>query len=78
MTEKSKNWTLVVADLSPATIQNYSQAVALFEECIGKSMDELIDIALQEQDEKVAEHKLSIYEWILKYRLFLCGDTEKI
>ena len=74
MTKKSKNWTRVIADLTPATIRNYTQAVTLFEECIGKSMDELIDIALQEQDERVAEHKLSIYDWILEYRSHLIQE----
>lgn len=73
MTKKS-NWTRVVADLSSATIQNYNQAVTLFEESTGKTMDELIDIALTEQDERVAEHKLSIYDWIMDYRSYLTNQ----
>ena len=72
--KKSNDWLRVVGDLSSATIQNYKQAVALFEESTGKTMDELIEIALNEQDERIAEHKLSTYDWIIEFRLFLTNQ----
>jgi len=68
MTKKSNRWERSIADLSPNTKRNYRQAVQLFEQFHGMTMDELIDEALDEQDKRVAEHKLKIYDRILDFR----------
>lgn len=71
MTKESNHWEKVLVGLSHPTKQNYRQAVALYEQCNSMSMDELIDEALDEQTERVAEHKLSIYDRIVDFREFL-------
>lgn len=73
MTKKSK-WERSVADLSKNTVRNYRQAVRLYEEFHGQSMDSLIKEALGEQSERVAEHELKIYDRILDFRASLLDE----
>lgn len=72
MTKKSKRentkWMRVLGGLSQSTIQNYCQAVKLYEEFHKATMDELIQEALDEQTNQVAEHNLKVYDRILDYR----------
>ena len=68
MTKKSNQWERSLGGLSNSTIRNYRQAVHLYEECHGLSMDELIKEALDEQSNHVAEHELKIYERLLYFR----------
>ena len=67
---KTKNcrWKRSLLDLSASSIRNYGQAVKLYEEFHGMSMDNLIKEALEEQSERVAEHELKIYDRILDFR----------
>ena len=75
MTKKSnQSWVKVLNGLSAPTIQNYSQAVQLYEECHGADMDELICEALDEQTNQVAEHQLKIYDRIITFRNFLTAQ----
>lgn len=72
MTKKSNdNWIRVLNGLTDLTVRNYTQAVRLYEECHGIPMDELIEEALDEQTERVAEHRLKVYDRIIEYREFL-------
>ena len=61
-------WMRVLNGLSQSTIRNYSQAVKLFEEYHGMTMDSLITEALDEQTENVAEHNLKVYDRIYDFR----------
>ena len=58
----------VISGLSKSTVQNYSQAVRLYEEFHRMSMDELIQEALDEQTNQVAEHQLKVYDRIIDFR----------
>lgn len=80
MTKKSNSqrWIRSISDLSPSTVRNYEQAVRLFEECHGISMDDLIKEALDEQSSKTAEHELKIYDRILDYRQSLIDEGRVI
>ena len=70
MTKKSTDtrWERSISDLSYNTVRNYRQAVALYEEYHGMTMDELIKEALDEQSERVAEHELKIYDRLFDFR----------
>lgn len=65
---KHTRWMRVLSGLSSTTIRNYSQAVKLFEQFHGMTMDQLIREALDEQSEQVAEHNLKVYDRILDFR----------
>ena len=74
MTKKSNRWENVLGDLSQSTIQNYRQAVKIYEQYHGLKMDELIKEALDEQSERVAEHELKIYDRIVDFRQSLLDE----
>jgi len=81
MTKKSNvcnNWQRVIADLSYNSVRNYKQAVKLYEEFHGQSMDSLISEALDEQSERVPEHELKIYDRIIDFRTSLINEGRKV
>ena len=78
MTRKSKRWERSIADLHKNTQRNYRQAVTLYEKYHGLKMDELLEEALYEQSERVAEHELKIYDRILDFRTHLIEEGRLI
>ncbi len=71
MTKKSdvqEKWKKTLKGLSASSVKNYSQAVRLYEKTHGQTMDHLIQEALDEQSERVAEHELQIYDRIVDFR----------
>ena len=61
----------VFSHMSYNTIKTYKTAIAHYEECHSTSIEELIDEALTEQEERVPYHKLSIIDRIEKYQEYL-------
>lgn len=71
-------WMRSIQDLSKNTTRNYKQAVNLYEEYHGMTMDSLIKEALDEQTERVPEHELKIYDRILDFRSNLIDEGRLI
>ncbi len=71
-------WMRSIQDLSKNTQRNYRQAIRLYEDFHGQSMDSLIKEALDEQSERVPEHELKIYDRILDFRSNLLDEGRMI
>lgn len=79
MTKKanSTRWEQSIKRLRKNSWYSYNQAVTLYEKFHGLTMDELVDEAIQEQSDKVAEHQLKVYDRIVDFREFLIDDGYK-
>lgn len=68
MSKKNDLLNKVCSDLSPATKSLYQKTINKYEKCHDMTFEELLDEALEEQDERIPEHKLKIYDRILSFR----------
>lgn len=81
MTKKANldtpKWEQSIKRLRKNSWYSYNQAVTLYEEFHQTSMDSLIEEALSEQSDRVAEHELRIYDRIVDFREFLIDEGFK-
>lgn len=81
MTKKANldtpRWVNSIKRLRKNSWYSYNQAVKLYEEFHKQSMDELIDEAIQEQADGVAEHQLKVYDRIVDFREYLIDEEFK-
>lgn len=80
MTKKANldtKWEQSIKRLRKNSWYSYNQAVKLYEEFHQTSMDSLIEEALSEQSDRVAEHELKIYDRIVDFREFLIDEGFK-
>ena len=74
MTRTSNRWEKSVGDLSYNSIRNYRQAVKIYEDFHGVSMDFLINEALDEQTQRVPQHELKLYDRLIDFRNHLIAE----